>query len=224
MSLLARVPEEALPFLAALANSPDPLFVTDRHNRIVFWNHSAEQLLGYSADEVVGLSCAGVLHGSDTYGNRYCGDTCPVTRMGARSEPIRHFDLQLRARDRHTVTLDISILSLAVKPPDYFLLVHVMKPSERSPAGERPVEEPVSPPRSQLTVIRESPDARARKLTSREVEVIAMLAAGHTTPEIASRLHISTLTARNHIQNILEKLEVHSKAEAVAFAFQKRLL
>lgn len=51
-----------------------------------------------------------------------------------------------------------------------------------------------------------------------------MLAAGHTTPEIASRLSISTLTARNHIQNILEKLEVHSKAEAVAFAFQKRLL
>ena len=51
-----------------------------------------------------------------------------------------------------------------------------------------------------------------------------MLAAGHATPEIASRLHISTLTARNHIQNVLEKLEVHSKAEAVAFAFQKRLL
>jgi NarL family two-component system response regulator LiaR len=61
-------------------------------------------------------------------------------------------------------------------------------------------------------------------LTTREVEVIGMLAAGHTTPEIASRLHISILTARNHIQNVLEKLEVHSKAEAVAFAFQKRLL
>ena len=32
------------------------------------------------------------------------------------------------------------------------------------------------------------------------------------------------MTARNHIQNILDKLEVHSKAEAVAFAFQKHLL
>jgi DNA-binding NarL/FixJ family response regulator len=51
-----------------------------------------------------------------------------------------------------------------------------------------------------------------------------MLAAGRTTPEIADRLHISTLTARNHIQNILDKLELHSKAEAVAFAFQKGLL
>jgi DNA-binding NarL/FixJ family response regulator len=32
------------------------------------------------------------------------------------------------------------------------------------------------------------------------------------------------LTARNHIQNLLEKLEVHSKAEAVAFAFQHRIV
>jgi DNA-binding CsgD family transcriptional regulator len=41
---------------------------------------------------------------------------------------------------------------------------------------------------------------------------------------MASRLHISRLTARNHLQNILDKLEVHSKSEAVAFAFQKRLV
>lgn len=224
MSLPAQIPEEAVPLLAALNHSPDPLFVTDRHNRIVFWNRSAERLLGYSAEEIVGLSCAGVLHGSDVYGNRYCGETCPVTQMGTRNEPIRHFDLSLTAKDRHTVTLDISILHLALKPPDHFFLVHVMKPSERPSASERPAEDSASPPRSPLTVVRESPDARARKLTSREVEVIGMLAAGHTTPEIASRLHISTLTARNHIQNVLEKLEVHSKAEAVAFAFQKRLL
>ena len=72
--------------------------------------------------------------------------------------------------------------------------------------------------------VRESDDARARKLTGREVEVLAMLAAGNPTAEIASRLHISNLTARNHIQNILDKLEVHSKTEAVAFAFQKRLV
>ncbi len=224
MSSTPRVPEEALPLLVTLSGSPDPVFVTDRHNRIVFWNRSAERLLGYSAEEVVGLSCAGVLHGTDVYGNRYCSESCAVTQIAARGETVRHFDLRLRAKDDHTVTVDISILNLALRPPDHFLLVHVMKPSEKGEAWERPVEEPVSPPRSPLVIVRESPDARARKLTAREVEVIGMLAAGHTTPEIASRLHISTVTARNHIQNILEKLEVHSKAEVVAFAFRKRLL
>jgi PAS domain S-box-containing protein len=224
VSLRAALPEEALPLLAALTHSPDPVFVTDRHNQIVFWNHSAEHLLGYSSDEVVGLPCAGVLQGGDVYGNRYCSEHCPVTQMAVRSETVRHFDLRFRSRDQRTVTVDVSILNLAVRAPDHFLLVHVLRPSEKSEAPERPAEEIGASPRSPLTAVRESPDARARKLTSREVEVLGMLAAGQTTPEIASRLHISVLTARNHIQNILEKIEVHSKAEAVAFAFQKRIL
>jgi DNA-binding CsgD family transcriptional regulator len=224
MSSTARVPEEALPLFAALDNSPDPVFVTDRHNHIVFWNRGAERVLGYSAEDVVGSSCAGALQGCDVYGNRYCSENCPVTQMAVRNETVRHFDLRFRSKDQRTVTMDVSILNLAVRAPDHFLLVHVLRLSERLEAASRPSEESVSPPRSPLTVVRESSDARARRLTSREVEVIGMLAAGHTTPEIASRLHISTLTARNHIQNVLEKLEVHSKAEVVAFAFQKRLL
>ena len=210
--------------LAALTNSPDPVFVTDRHNHIVFWNHSAERVLGYSAEEVVGLPCAGALQGCDVFGNRYCSESCPITQIAVRNETVRHFDLRFLAKDRRTVQVDVSILNLAVRAPDHFLLIHILKPSVRMEAPGRAADEISQAPRSPLEMVRESPDARARKLTTREVEVIGMLAAGHTTPEIASRLHISTLTARNHVQNLLEKLEVHSKAEAVAFAFQKRLL
>jgi DNA-binding CsgD family transcriptional regulator len=225
MTWSARVPEETQPIFSALTHSPDPVFATDRQGRIVFWNRSAERILGYTAEEVVGFSCADVLHGSDSYGNRYCSQSCPVTQIAIRGETVRHFELAFHAKDRRTITAGVSILHLALRPPDHFLLIHVMTPSEPSEKAEpfeRSVEAP--PPRPALAVVRESPDARARRLTAREVEVIGMLAAGHTTPEIASRLQISTLTARNHIQNILEKLEVHSKAEAVAFAFQKRLL
>lgn len=198
------------------------MFVTDRHNLIVFWNDSAEKMLGYSADDAAGISCAGMLEGCDVNGNRYCSDTCPVTQMATRGETVRAFGLHLRAKDGQTVTVDVSILHFAVRPPDGFLLAHILKPTlaighaPRDPGNN-------GPPRSALVAVRESPDARARKLTAREVDVLGMLAAGHATAEIASRLHISNLTARNHIQNILEKLEVHSKAEAVAFAFQKRL-
>ena len=224
MSLLARVPEEALPLVAALAHSPDPVFITDRHNRIVFWNERAERLLGYSAGEVVGFPCAGALAGEDVYGNRYCSESCPVTQMAVRGESVRHFDLKLRARDRRTVVVDVSILHLAVRAPDHFLLIHILRTVDKSEEASPAAREAASPPAPALFAIRESPDARARKLTPREIEVLGMLAAGYATPEIASRLHISTLTARNHIQNILEKIEVHSKAEAVAFAFQKKLI
>lgn len=223
MSLSERLSAEIAAVFASLALSPDAVFATDRHNRIVFWNRGAEHVLGYSEDEVVGAACSDLLHGCDVFGNRYCTETCPVTQMAARSEVVRHFDLRLRAKDGSTVTVDVSILNLVVGSPDRFYLAHVLKPPVRAETPAPPVEPDSSPPRPQLVAVRSSADARARKLTEREVEVLGMLAAGHPTPEIASRLHISTLTARNHLQNILEKLEVHSKAEAVAFAFQKRL-
>jgi DNA-binding CsgD family transcriptional regulator len=222
VSAPVRVSPRAAPLLQSLAQSPDAVFVTDRHNHVVFWNRSAERLLGYTAEEMDGASCAGVLQGCDVYGNRYCSETCPVTEMAKRGESIRHFDLRLRAKDLHTVVVDVSILQLADEEPERYLLAHILTPSRPWAAPED--EERPGAPRSTLEAARESPDARARRLTPREVEVLGMLAAAHPTPAIADRLHISTLTARNHIQNILDKLEVHSKAEAVAFAFQKRLL
>ena len=55
-------------------------------------------------------------------------------------------------------------------------------------------------------------------------EVLGLMAEALEIPDISTRLGISAHTTRGYVQNILEKLEVHSKAEAVAFAFQKRLV
>lgn len=219
------VPAEIAGLLEALVHSPDAVFATDRQERIIFWNTQAERLLGYEADEIVGKLCAAALAGCDVFGNRYCTEACPVTRIATRGESVKQFGLQLHAKDGQVVSADVSILHLAVRAPDHFVLLHTLRPRESgafSPEIEAPEASP--PPRPMLVAVRESQDVRARKLTPREVEVLGMLAAGHPTPEIASRLHISTLTARNHVQNILEKLEVHSKAEAVAFAFQQHIL
>lgn len=55
-------------------------------------------------------------------------------------------------------------------------------------------------------------------LTDREREVLSLLASGTATTDIAKTLDMSFATARNHIQNILGKLDAHSKLEAVAIA------
>ncbi|HEX4826281.1 MAG TPA: LuxR C-terminal-related transcriptional regulator [Candidatus Polarisedimenticolaceae bacterium] len=211
--------------LDALVTSPDPVFVTDRSNRIVWWNASAEHLLGFKAHEVLGLPCAAMLQGCDAHGNRYCSDNCPITQLAMRHEPVRNFELTLRAKGDRELDTDVSVLHLAAPPPDLFFLAHIVRPSRRREkrAPERSSEE-TPPPRPTLLTVRESDDARARKLTAREIEVLGMLAAGNPTAEIASRLSISALTVRNHVQNILDKLELHSKTEAVAFAFQKHLI
>lgn len=55
-------------------------------------------------------------------------------------------------------------------------------------------------------------------LTSREIEVLQELADGITNQEIASRLFISENTVKNHIHNILEKLSLSNRREAIDFA------
>lgn len=62
--------------------------------------------------------------------------------------------------------------------------------------------------------------ARYDRLTRREREILAMIADGDDRDVIASSLFISPQTARTHIQNVLTKLEVHSRHEAANFAIE----
>ena len=61
-------------------------------------------------------------------------------------------------------------------------------------------------------------------LTKREREVLRLLAQGHGQAEIARELSISSKTVATHIQRILGKLRVHSRAQAVAVAHKHRLV
>ncbi len=60
--------------------------------------------------------------------------------------------------------------------------------------------------------------AEAAQLTQREIQVVRLVNEGLTNKEIASRLHISTATARNHVHNILDRLGVRTRARAAAVA------
>lgn len=61
-------------------------------------------------------------------------------------------------------------------------------------------------------------------LTPRELEVLGLLAEGTPNHELAERMGISRNTVRNHVQNLLTKLGVHSRLEAVALASREGLL
>jgi DNA-binding NarL/FixJ family response regulator len=62
------------------------------------------------------------------------------------------------------------------------------------------------------------------KLTDRELEVLRLVAQGLNNREIAKRLFISENTVKNHVRNILEKLQLHSRMEAVMYAVREKLL
>lgn len=63
-------------------------------------------------------------------------------------------------------------------------------------------------------------DARLGQLTRREQEIFALIAAGLGNREIATRLFISEATTKTHVSNLLTKLELRDRVQAVIYAYE----
>ncbi|MEK5522484.1 response regulator transcription factor [Heyndrickxia sp. FSL W8-0423] len=61
-------------------------------------------------------------------------------------------------------------------------------------------------------------------LTNREIEILLLMAEGMTNQEIADELFIALKTVKTHVSNILSKLEVQDRTQAVIYAFQHQLI
>jgi DNA-binding NarL/FixJ family response regulator len=61
-------------------------------------------------------------------------------------------------------------------------------------------------------------------LTGRELQILEMLAQGSTNKQIARALDISDNTVRHHVNNIMDKLQVSDRTEAVAIAIRRGVL
>ena len=77
-------------------------------------------------------------------------------------------------------------------------------------------------PRDKAAAFRE--EKGWERLTLREQEILGMLAMGTTGNEIADELHIAPLTVRTHIRNLMSKMGVHSRLEAVAFGLKNGII
>lgn len=72
--------------------------------------------------------------------------------------------------------------------------------------------------------IRQTAERTGPSLSAREREVLELVAAGLSSPEVARRLNLSTTTVKTHLQRLYEKLGVGDRAAAVAEAMRRHLL
>lgn len=174
--------------------------VVDADGRVVTWNGAAERLLGRSASSAIGRPCHEMVGARDVFGNRLCHANCAVQVMARQGEPVQAFQWTARAK---AGTSRVNISRRGTGAPGRYALVHVIDP--------------------EATLSDQAVDAAAAdaNLSPREREVLAHVVAGLTSKEMAAVLGIRVATVRNHVQNLLEKLGVHSKTEAAGLVLRQ---
>jgi DNA-binding CsgD family transcriptional regulator len=205
--------------LELIAESKAPAYGMDRHDRLVFWNEGAEKAFGWTSEEVLGKFCFDVLAGRDVFGNLYCTTECPVVMSAIAGDDVRPYLLDVKKKGSGTVKVIVRAVPLPAAGSSFAVLMHFLetegagldsliaslRAAVREPAGLPPVDPPIS----------------VSPLSAREREIVMLLSNGYAALNIAAKLNLSHATVRNHIQNVLRKLEIHSQVEAVALAFRR---
>ncbi len=193
----------------------DSVFVMDGSNRILFGNDMFARLCGKPKNLIPGSHCKDIVCGMSPDGSPFCGPKCTIGTQSGSPDTADNFEIVVPQATGIPVWVSVATLPAptawrpaqtvvvmrAVDVPK--LLARLANPPQNVHAGACPAHKP---------------------LTTRESQILAMLVKGESTARIADTLHISPTTARNHIRSILCKLDVHSRSEAVSFAYRHGLV
>jgi DNA-binding NarL/FixJ family response regulator len=131
-------------------------------------------------------------------------------------DAVQSFDMRTRTKAGRPIWINVSTLAVPVSSGAPALIVHLFRDVTASKELLALVGGRLPAPAAA--------DESVDTLTRRELEILRLIADGTRTKAAAARLRVSPATVRNHVQNILGKLGVHSRLEAVARAHRIGLL
>jgi len=175
-------------------DSGDALFGFDEKLLLVLWNAAAEQMTGYSAEEVLGRPCWEVLRGTDTEGTRVCRPACGYARLMKLGVTPSGPRLQIATKDGARRRVSLSLLT--IRDDDEPRYLHLIRPEEAAPDRSEETERPP-------------------ELTERQRHVLELAGAGLKHGAIGDRLGIAETTVRNHLAIVVFKLDCSTPAQAV---------
>jgi PAS domain S-box-containing protein len=192
------------------ASSAEAMFAVDREQRIIAWNNEATRVFGQSSATAIGEHCYTVVAAADEAGRRFCRLKCAVMRAALKGPAPSPLQLRARVRGGDRVLIEVSTILLGADGAPG-AVVHLCRPV--AAPGETAQGDGAT-----------APLAYRPPLTKRERQVLAALCRGETTDDMALAHGLSTTTVRNHVQRLMAKLAVHSRAEVVAMAYRDGLV
>lgn len=212
---------ESRDLFALLDHAGDAAFAVSPHGLICYWSSEAEDLLGFSQQEVLSRNCADMVRGEDESGCAVCTDDCHILQLARKNRNVRNYDLHALTASGERTWLNVSIIVAHVKQGPSPLVVHLLRDINDRKRNENLTREimlrvgELTGRQADQLLHRASSQQPVVELTPRELVILRSLAFGHNTAEIAKELHISAATVRNHIQHVLGKLKCHTRLEAV---------
>ena len=209
--------------LDLMNDAPYGVYAVDMDQRIVFWNHCAERILGYKRNDVIGRRCYQVCASIPEDGtDPVCLDGCPSIKLAREGiiPPVVHVRMLCSSGERKPVTVTPLLID---REDEQKLLVHLFH-VKANDARAKSVAENVHSVFSTKPELAETPHDKHKPLTMRELEVLRLLAMALEAKEIAERLDLSSHTILNHIRNARLKLNAKNRLEAVLAAQRRGLL
>jgi PAS domain S-box-containing protein len=180
-------------FTAAFRQSQNSMVLLDEERRHVDANGAYLRLLGHSLETLRGEPIYLFVRGGPVVSP---GEWAEMLTAGERTG---HTDML--ASDGSTVSVQWAATVEKVTG-HYFVLLVALSTSRWGRRFRRTID----------------PDTETAALTGRELEIVRLVALGHSGPEIANELHIAHDTVRTHVRNAMTKTGARSRAQLVATA------
>ena len=216
-----------------LSFAPCGVYAVTVDQTVVFWNRTAERILGYSSHEVVGRKCYEVVASGECRGlTDQCADGCPSLRYMKAGLVPAPGKVAMHASGGAVKWVALNPMVVAGVVESAPLLVHFFDEVADGVDTDSGVMD-VTPEMLNGNLEartgarrngRTSPGDGQSALSARELQVLRLMADGMDNTQISSELEISLFTVRNHIRNVRQKLDAGTKLEAVVNAVKLGLL
>jgi len=190
--------------LRSFEHETQAVLAADDDGSVRLCNHAARRLLGLAPSHGLPSRCWMLGAFCSVDGSPFCGPRCPVQQAARDGLPGARHWVVVRTGNAAGRMLELVSFFVPTGRSARSAVLHFLRPV----AGD--VLNLSGSNRDRNGAI-----ALACGITEREAEVLAGVAHGLSTSDVAAELHITTTTVRNHVQSIFRKLGVHRRIEAV---------
>ena len=213
-------------FFRLLAGWPYGVMAVSLDQTIVFWDWTAREMLGYTADRLVGAKCSDIPSGLGRTGlTAECADCCACMRYARAGLVPPAVQMAMTAAWGEVKWVDVQPVVVPWLTDVGTVVIYLLRERVTGvppPVGDLLVVEPAVP--SGSLGESEVTDLPTQPLTPREMEVLSLMALGWENEYIARELEVTLHTVRSHVANLRRKLNAKSRFEAVMTATRLGIL